>query len=87
MSVLAINCPIWAANYYVGVGHLAKAAKILESFNYLVLVPRDEDLLDENMAVLALLLAVIGIHRDSEWNRALDLAKTKDDIYVHRKRT
>ena len=78
---------IWAANHYVGIGHLAKAAKILEAFNYLLLAQPDQVFLDENMAVLALLHAVIGIYRDSEWRKALDLVQTIDDIYVHQKRT
>ena len=77
---------IWAANHYVGVGHLAKATKILEPLKYLVVAQRYEDLLDENMVVLVLLHAVIGIYRDSEWSRALDLVKSIDDIYVNRKR-
>ncbi len=77
---------IWAATHYVGVGHLAKAAKILESSNYRVRAQRNEDLLDENVAVLALLHAMIGIYRDSEWSRSLDLVKTIEDIYLHQKR-
>ena len=48
---------IWAANHYVIVGHLAKAAKILNASNYAVLIERDGALLDENVAVLALLHA------------------------------
>ena len=73
---------IWAATHYVGVGHLAKAAKILEPFGHRVRALRNEDLLDENVAVFALLHAVIGIYRDSEWSRALDLVKTIEDIYT-----
>ena len=77
---------IWAATHYVGVGHLAKAARILESCNYRVRAQRNEDLLDEKVAVLALLHAVIGIYRDSEWSRALDLVNVIEDIYLHQKR-
>lgn len=47
----------------------------------------DDALLDEQVAVLALMNAYVSMYRDHKWEEALALTECIDDIYVHGKVT
>lgn len=73
------------ANHFADIGHFAAAARWLNLSGFHNLILEDDALLDEQVAVLALMNAYVSMYRDYRWDEALALANRVDDIYVHRK--
>ena len=76
---------ICLANHYADIGHFAAAAKWLDLSEYHNLILMDDALLDEQVAVLALINAYVSMYRDHKWEEALALTNRIDEIYVHGK--
>ena len=73
------------ANHFADIGHLAAAARWLDLSDFHNRILEGDALLDEQVAVLALMNAYISMYRDYEWEEALALANRVDDIYLHKK--